>query len=266
MPTEYNGIPLFAPAFAMQNTSYNPEKFAELYDIEAAHFWFNYRNKLIIQSLKKHCQGFESFLEIGCGTGFVLSGIMQAFSDVRLHGSEIYVAGLSFTSKRVNDAVNLYQLNAEEIPFRNEFDVIGAFDVLEHIEEDVDVLRQVHGALTARGKVLLTVPQHRFLWSQTDVEACHVRRYTQKELASKLQEAGFKVIFKTSFMTFLMPLMFLSRRGKRKPSTKESEIELNINPLVNHLCKMICTLENLAINYKIHFPFGGSLLMIAEKN
>ena len=69
-------------------------------------------------------------------------------------------------------------MDARNIPFRDEFDVIGAFDVLEHIDEDVAVIDEVRKALRPGGGFLMSVPQHPALWSQQDERAFHVRRYT----------------------------------------------------------------------------------------
>ena len=70
--------------------------------------------------------------------------------------------------------------------FRNEFDVIGAFDVLEHIADDELVLSQMHQAVRKGGGIILTVPQHSFLWSEIDEYSRHVRRYSVSELKLKL--------------------------------------------------------------------------------
>ena len=127
-----------------------------------------------------------------------------------MSGSEIYSEGLDYAANRVKRAA-LFQMDARDIPFESEFDVIGAFDVLEHIEEDEQVLEQVFRAVSPGGGIMLTVPQHRFLWSQQDEYACHVRRYEAKELRDKVEKAGFQVEWATSFVTLLLPLMVMSR-------------------------------------------------------
>src|ERR1041384_8013479 len=119
-------------------------------------------------------------MEIGCGTGYVLSGIRQAFPDLRLSGSEIFSVGLTFAAERL-PGIQLYQMDARQIPFREEFDVVGAFDVLEHVTEDEEVLSQMYQATRKGGGILLTVPHHPFLWSSLDVHARHVRRYQTRE-------------------------------------------------------------------------------------
>src|SRR4030095_1631809 len=104
---------------------------------------------------------------------------------------------------------------ARRIPFRGEFDVIGAFDVLEHIKEDEEVLAQMYQATRPRGGVLLTVPQHSFLWSEVDDYSRHVRRYSASELKAKVKRAGFETLRTTSFVSLLLPVMFISRLRQR---------------------------------------------------
>ena len=133
-------------------------------------------NDLIVWALGKYGAGVSSFMEIGCGTGFVLQGIAGHFPKMRLVGSEIYPEGIAFAAERIARG-EFMQMDARYIPFVDEFDAIGAFDVLEHIYEDEAVLEQIYQALKPYGFLMLTVLQHRWLWSRIDEYACHVRRY-----------------------------------------------------------------------------------------
>jgi len=105
-------------------------------------------------------------------------------------------------------------MDARKIPFEEEFDVIGLFDVIEHIEEDDLVLSQVNSALKSNGVVIITVPQHMCLWSAADEYACHIRRYSKYEIEQKITNAGFEILRSTSFVTLLLPALFLSRMQK----------------------------------------------------
>ena len=167
--------------------------FPKLTEVEDGNFWFESRNRLIIYTLQDYFPNAERFLEIGCGTGFVLSGIKREIPDLIVSGSEIYNEALAFARKRLPD-VTLFQMDACRIPFENEFDVIGAFDVIEHIEEDEIVLSQIFRALKSEGGTIITVPQHQWLWSVNDEIACHKRRYSRKELVGKMEDVGFRII------------------------------------------------------------------------
>ncbi|HEU0275018.1 MAG TPA: class I SAM-dependent methyltransferase, partial [Candidatus Udaeobacter sp.] len=114
------------------HAGFKPEYFARLADIEDSNFWFRARNELIQWALRDKFPDANSFFEVGCGTGFVLAGIHEKFPRMRLAGSEIFVDGLAIAKTRVPTS-ELYQMDARRISFEREFDVVGAFDVLEHV-------------------------------------------------------------------------------------------------------------------------------------
>ncbi len=251
---------VFAPELAIQNEGFDKSLFETLYKIEPIHFWFKSRNKLLIQCLKKYFPAARNYCEIGCGTGNVLEAISADNPRMDVTGSEIYLSALYYAVKRVPHA-NLIQADICRFPFESEFDVIGSFDVLEHIDDDTLALQNIHKALRDNGGLILTVPQHKRLWSTYDDMACHKRRYSNRELRRKLKKAGFKIIRMTSFMTFLLPVMVASRLKK----TSDPSTLLNISRAMNSIFYKINQAEQVLINQNINLPFGGSLLCIAKK-
>jgi trans-aconitate methyltransferase len=248
------------------NTGFKPHYFKELAEREAGNFWFRARNRIILWSLRKHSSNINSFLEIGCGTGFVLSGISRRFPKMRLFGSEYLEEGLVFARQRVPTA-HFTQMDARCIPYESELDGIGAFDVLEHIKEDDIVLQQIYKALKPGGFVFITVPQHRWLWSAVDEYACHVRRYSADELHQKIRKASFEIIQSTSFVTTLLPAMYLSRLLQRKKMdvSMDAMAELHINPILNKIFEWFLYFELALIGVGISLPVGGSRLLVARK-
>jgi SAM-dependent methyltransferase len=233
--------------------------------LEGKSFWFQSRNALLIWALRNYFPNARSFFEIGCGTGFVLSGVQQAFPRMTLFGSDIFAKGLSFAVQRLPIAT-LFQMDARHIPFEEEFDVIGAFDVLEHIEEDEAVLTQMFQATTPGGGIILTVPQHPSLWSGVDDYSFHKRRYSRRELVWKVEQAGFKLLRVTSFVFLLLPVMMLSRMMKRgKRLDFDSAAEINISSLLNEILEKVMDIERMAIEVGISFHLGGSLLVVAKR-
>jgi SAM-dependent methyltransferase len=264
-PQLVSGFPAFAPELAFAEAGYDPAHFSELAGLEERNFWFRARNRLIVWALGRYFPGARRFLEAGCGTGFVLSGVAAAFPALRITGSEVAAEGLGFSARRV-PAARLLQMDARRIPFRGEFDVVGAFDVIEHIEDDRAVLRALHDALSPGGGLLLTVPQHPFLWSEYDVRARHVRRYRAAELRDRLAETGFEVVRMTSFVTLLLPLMMVSRLARKKPGTDYDPLaELRIATWLNWMLEKTLDFERLLIQAGLSFPAGGSLLAVAKR-
>lgn len=265
-PEMQEGFLAYAPALAQGGGGFKAAYFADLARLEAGHFWFRARNRLIIWALGQYCPEFRSFLEIGCGTGYVLSGIANAYPGIQLHGSEIFTAGLAFAAAR-QPTIDFMQMDGRAIPFVEEFDSIGAFDVLEHIEEDEQVLGQIHGALKPGGVILLTVPQHAWLWSPVDDYACHIRRYSAKDIHVKVEGAGFEILRSTSFVSSLLPAMFASRLVQKLATKKNADptAELRISPWLNGLFEKMLDAELALIRNDINLPAGGSRFIVARK-
>ncbi len=265
-PLQLNGFIAHAEEFAHGGGGFKSEYFAELARLESTNFWFRARNELILWALRTFKPDAQSFLEVGCGTGFVLSGIAELHPDMALSGSEIFLEGLSHAATRVTSA-KFMQMDARCVPFVDEFDAIGTFDMLEHVDEDAGVLAQLHRALRPEGVLLLTVPQHAWLWSRSDDYACHVRRYNRIEIEDKVQKAGFKLLRSTSFITTLLPAMVFSREvQKRKKSPFDPAAELKIAPWLNTVFEKVLYIDRTLIKLGLNLPFGGSRLVVARKN
>jgi len=268
-PITLQEFPAFAPELAFVDDGFAPEVHEELARIEEGCFWFTGRNDLIRVALDRFFPAMGSMLEIGCGTGFVLSGILKAKPGMRLVGGELFLTGLRQADTRLT-GVELLQMDACHIPYVEEFDVVGAFDVLEHIDQDQKALEEMFGALKKSGGIIVTVPQHPSLWSMTDEIACHKRRYTRTELRTKIETAGFRVAWMTSFMTLLLPAIILSRIKSHllPPQAGENVVlkTLRMPATVNAALDRICNMERGWICQGVSLPFGGSLLCVAQKD
>jgi SAM-dependent methyltransferase len=263
-PAVDHGVPLLAPALAAQVEGFDPQAFAMLAAAEDGHFWFESRNRMIVHSLRRWFPDMHRYLEVGCGTGCVLAAVRSAFPQARITASEVLVAGLPFAATRA-PGVELLQLDARALPYENEFDVIGAYDVLEHISEDETVLEQFRLALKDGGGVVLCVPQHPSLWSSQDDLAQHQRRYRRGELEAKLRIAGFTVLYTTSFMTVLLPLLWFARRRKHSKAVPlaQAHSELAPHPLMNTLLGGLLAIERALLRTGARLPIGSSRLVVA---
>jgi SAM-dependent methyltransferase len=248
------------------DTGFKTHYFKQLAELEANNFWFRGRNRIILWALQKYCPKLRSFLEIGCGTGFVTNGISKKFPEAELTGSEYLGEGLIYARQRVPSA-DFQQLDARFLPFESRFEAIGAFDVLEHIDKDETVLQQVHKALKPGGYAFITVPQHQWLWSAVDEDACHLRRYSVSDLHKKIGAAGFTIVRSTSFVSTLLPAMYLSRLFQRQKPDRAGDAmaELRINPILNRIFEWFMYFELGCIQLGVSFPFGGSRMVVAQK-
>ena len=265
-PEYLNDIPLHSPEFANVSDGFKAQYFSSLVKLEESNFWFEARNSLIFWLINKYKPNSSNFLEVGCGTGFVLSGMSRAFPKVSLLGSEIFLDGLTYASGRVPSA-KLLQMDARNIPFSDEFDAIGSFDVLEHIAEDEIALTQMYQAIKPGGVLFLSVPQHPFLWGPSDEYACHVRRYSKMEIEKKITASGFEILRSSSFVSILLPIMMLSRLLQRLTKKKfNPSKEFEINNILNKLFGATMNIELFGLRLGVNYPFGGSRFIVARKN
>jgi SAM-dependent methyltransferase len=250
--------------------SYEAELFAPLFAVEDRHFWFNARNRILeaaVAPLIASLPDGYRVLEAGCGTGFVLRMLERLFHRGEVIGLDPYGEALDFARRRVG--CSLVQGDVFHWPFDEPFHLIGFFDVLEHLEDDVAALRQLRKSLTVGGRLVLTVPAHRALWSYADAEAHHCRRYGTSELTKALVNAGFEVEYMTQFMSYLYPIVWLTRRLARRGDgpARDRELslrELRIVPIVNGVLRWLLSRDAFFVRRRWRLPLGTSLLAIAR--
>jgi SAM-dependent methyltransferase len=246
--------------------SFPPDAFEALAAIEPSSFWFVARNRLVVWALDRYFADSRSLLEVGCGTGFVLAGVRAARPGMRLVGGDLHASALQIARTRVTDAT-LLEADALELPYEGEFDVVAAFDVLEHLDADEAALRRMHAAIRPGGGLIVTVPQHPWLWSAADDAAFHRRRYRRSELVAKLRGAGFRPLRVTSFVALPLPAMALLRWRRRGAAGGDYDPLAELAPPrpVNALLRRILDVERAAIRLGVSFPAGGSLLAVARR-
>jgi SAM-dependent methyltransferase len=239
---------------------------------EDRHFWFRARNTVIRAVSSKIETTLPSgyrVIEVGCGTGNTLRVLSAVCHRGSVVGMDSQREGLSFARRRVSSP--LFQADIRRLPFGPSvrFDLIGMFDVLEHIPDDVGALNALRARLTAHGVLLLTVPAAPELWSSFDIAARHCRRYTADSLESTLTAAGFEVDYLSPFMASLYPIAWFKRRWQRTREPEAGRIDpvlddLRIVPLVNGPLARLLALEAPLIAARRRLPFGTSLLAIAS--
>lgn len=264
-PALRDGFAVHAPELADADSGYDVAHFARLAPLEAGNFWFRARNRLLLHLLARHAPDRAiDYLEIGCGTGYVLEAVAARFPGWRLQASDVLVAGLAHAAHRV-PAATLMQMDARRMPFTDAFDVIGAFDVIEHIEDDVRVLGELHRSLRSDGLAVIAVPQHPWLWSAQDVAAHHARRYRRGELDRKLREAGFGIVWSGSYLALLLPLLTLSRLKPKSNAAHDPYAELRLPRWQDALLDAVMRVEGALIGVGVRFPAGGSRVVVARK-
>lgn len=248
--------------------SFHPEQFRLLREVEDHHFWFVARREVVLKVLRRFVPHTAELnvLEIGCGTGNVLRCSQQS-TRWHLTGMDIHAAALETCREDLN--IPLVAASALDLPFRQCWDVIGLFDVLEHIDDDQAVLDGCRATLHPGGRLALTVPAFPFLWSSFDVTACHRRRYRRKTLVAKLGRAGFEIERATYFMCSLLPLVYVFRklrdRFRRSSAARSDELPIEVRTpgVVNAPLLGLLRFEGQILQH-VDLPFGVSLLVVAR--
>ena len=256
-------IPCFSPG-NMHNNEFFDAKIFSLFEKTAnKHFWFHGRKSLIYNFMKRFFTKNINMLEIGSGVGDVAGYLSKKSIDIEI--ADIYLDVLKMSKEKYG--FPCYQLDIEHLPFKEHYDTIGIFDVLEHINQEQNVLENIHGALKKDGLLIITVPAFGFLWSYWDTVNKHKRRYTKNMLKKRLENAGF-TIERTSYMFFLLsPFTIMSRLLKKNIKEDQDSLfekELKIVPILNTLFYYLIKLESYLLKY-FNLPFGTSVIAVARK-
>lgn len=274
-PKVVDGITCYSEDVASDYADYPGEGFDLTDDYAETSFWVQSRNRLFswLVYRERNRLGHARLLDVGCGTGDFVQHL-RTDGSLTITGSEIYLKGLQFAQKR-QPTVEFIQYDVTMGALDRNYDIVTAFDVFEHIEQDVTGLRNVHEMLSDDGALILSVPQHMFLWSKLDEIVYHKRRYSRTEMVEKLRQSGFTPIRVTSHVFTLFPLMALSRLLDRAKSAKSADTGTEDQALsdrvtfsggVNWLFNKIMYLDEAFIRLGLSLPFGGTLVVVARKS
>ena len=263
-PEIIDGIKCYCPHVDKNHQDYPASGLDNIYRSESQHFWFLSRREYIVEVFKKYVNTSESVIEIGAGTGNISRGLMAAGYKPAV--GELHLSGLRYA--RSYGIEECYQFDLYDPPFHDRFDVVGMFDVLEHLDDTIKALNQVKSMLHENGKLILTVPAHMWLWSREDTIAEHKLRYTKSTINSLLKATGFQVIEIRYFFVFILPLLWLRKILHSDDGAEILERELKadiaLNPVINKILLLLCRIEN-RIRHLLPNVFGGSLMIVAQK-
>jgi SAM-dependent methyltransferase len=241
-----------------------------LVEAEDRHFWFRARNAVIgamVRPLLPALPVGYRVLEVGCGTGNTLRVLEAICRPGSVVGMDAQLQGLTLARGRVS--CPLVQGDASLPPFAPgiRFDLVGMFDVLEHIADDVGALAHIASQVSADGRLLVTVPAGPELWSRFDEAAHHCRRYTATSLRAALTSAGLDVDYLSPFMASLYPLAWAKRRLIRIRLGDERDPvldDLRIVPVLNGCLAWLLGCEARLVAARGRLPFGTSILAVAR--
>ena len=255
---KYNGEEVWDVMPNYQPNGFPISRCKHLNQLEKNHFWFKPRArllKLLFNSITNQTK--SKVLEFGCGSGNFLNTIDHKHTVVGVDGHMEFLK----IAKLKSPHVEYLHCDIANIPITdNQFDVILAFDVLEHVDSK-KMLDEAYRLVKPGGHILISVPAFQFLWSRVDEQAGHRYRYSLKTIKKELMGSGWKYNRHTYYQFLLFPFVYLSRKLHIKKSPK---LEHKPPSVINKIFYYLNSIEiSLFANKRL--PYGSSLITIASK-
>jgi 2-polyprenyl-3-methyl-5-hydroxy-6-metoxy-1,4-benzoquinol methylase len=230
--------------------------------VERVHWWFRGKHRLVLDELRRERVG-GLIIDVGAGTGGLLDRLGAA--GFRAVGMELDDGALSH-AREAEKRLPLVQSVAEALPARHgAAAAVTLLDVLEHLDDDVAVLRELSRVVGPGGLLVVAVPAYQWAWSDHDVRLGHRRRYTRDQLREVAEAAGLDVRRCTHFHSWLMPIAAAVRRTPlRRLAGKGSAEEASMGrPWMNELLQRVTDVERTWLaSYDL--PVGLSILLVAR--
>ncbi len=244
------------------------DEYRRMFELETTYWWFAGRRELVrewvAEALRRQASppAERQLLDAGCGTG-ANANMLRAFG--RVVGADISYEALRWSRRR--GLSSLAQCRAEQLCFADDtFDVVTALDMLEHVDDDLAALAELHRVCKPGGAVIVTVPAYGFLWSPHDEALHHRRRYAPRELRDKLEALGFEVERLNHFMFGLFVPVLLMRiwQNLRKRGLRSRSDAQPLPAWLNRLLLWLLSVERRLGRF-VTPPVGVSLICTARK-
>lgn len=238
--------------------------YEKYFELEKDNWWFRTRRNMIWWLIKEYnIRDKDKILDYGCGSGFLVGKMQEG--GLNAYGVDISQEAIQMGVSR--GVKNLYALGSIKSDFDdNYFDMILAMDVVEHIEKDTEVIKELKRLLKPEGHLVIMVPAYQWMWGVQDEVAHHFRRYSMSSISKLAKSAGLNIVRKSYFNTFLFPPVAAVRLASRffKLKNRESDFDIN-HSFMNKLLYGIFNFEFKLLKH-INFPFGVSILLVLNKN
>jgi SAM-dependent methyltransferase len=233
--------------------------------VEDKHWWFVGRRAVLETFMRRIHSSIATphaplrILDVGCGTGANLEMLSQFGAA---EGVDVSDDALEFCRRK---GLTVQKGLAETLPYADEtFDITTALDVIEHLDDDVAGLKEMHRVTKTGGRTLIFVPAFMWLWGVQDDISNHRIRYTRKQIVDRVRQAGFTVERSTyANFTFFAPILGGRALMRFTGIRPESENNINISSL-NGVFGKIFSSERFLLD-RFNFPFGVSIVVSARK-
>jgi SAM-dependent methyltransferase len=221
-----------------------------------SHWYYQSKARALVQIL--HGKTFLKVLDVGAGSGFFSKFLLKHSLAVEAHCIDIgYVCD------------SMSQISGKNVYFKKSINHIDAnlvllMDVLEHVDNDVDLLKEYASKVPPGATFVITVPAFQFLWSKHDIFLEHKRRYTLAQLESVVNNSGLRKLNSGYIFGLIFPIACAIRLVTRLLSDKNPSSQLSKhNKITNTILRVLCRIEEPFIG--VNRLFGLSVYCVAVK-
>ena len=235
--------------------------YQQMAELDQRHWWYRARRRIIADLIRREVRppANAQILELGCGTGHNLA-MLSGFGHVE--GLELDEEARALSEKRLGRKIMSAPLpELAGVPDHN-YDLIGAFDVIEHIDDDRAALASIATKLKPGARFIMTVPAHQWMWTAHDVANHHKRRYSKSGLRTLIENSPLKLERLGYFNTLLFPLAVAERTASKLRGKNNGDVSLPPAPL-NSLLEKIFAAERHLVG-RLPLPPGLSLFAVAS--
>lgn len=235
--------------------------YQQMAELDQRHWWYRARREVLAELIRRIVDPPKDadILEIGCGTGHNLA-MLGDFG--RVDALELDEEARAHAQKRLGRSVMSAPLPQLAGVPEHHYDLIGAFDVIEHIDDDEAAIASIATRLKPTGKFVMTVPAHQWMWSAHDVVNHHRRRYSKRRLKSLIENSPLKLERIGYFNCLLFPLAVADRLSSRLRKKDEADLKLPAAPLNRVLERVFAAERHLVA--RVPLPPGLSLFAVAS--
>lgn len=235
--------------------------YQQMAELDQRHWWYRARREVLAELIRRvvHPPRNADILEIGCGTGHNLA-MLSDFG--RVDALELDDEARAHAQKRLGRSVMSAPLPQLAGVREHHYDLVGAFDVIEHIDDDQAAIASIAARLKPSGKFVMTVPAHQWMWSAHDVVNHHRRRYSKRRLKSLIEGSPLKLERIGYFNSLLFPLAVAERLSSRLRKKDDADLKLPAAPL-NRALELVFAAERHLVA-RVPLPPGLSLFAVAS--